>query len=214
MLWVLLKTESDVNQSGTTPTLHVAEIFKLPLAIPFWVVFFFAFMREGRVVRGSFATELSEQDKGTFRAIMIGSPLAMIAAGAASFLPWLTIPYPVAMVALGAIMLIGGAVLRRYCFNALGEFFTGTVIVSQGQRIVQHGPYRLVRHPSYTAALLMFTGIGLALGSWISVAILFFAHCLLYGIRVAVEEKALLGTLGEPYREYMSRTKRFIPFVI
>jgi protein-S-isoprenylcysteine O-methyltransferase Ste14 len=68
--------------------------------------------------------------------------------------------------------------------------------------------------PSYTAAILMFTGMGLALGSWISVAILFLAHCLLYGIRVAVEEKALLETLGEPYREYMARTQRFIPFVI
>ncbi len=60
----------------------------------------------------------------------------------------------------------------------------------------------------------MFTGIGLALGSWISVAILFLVHCYLYGMRVSVEEKALLETLGDPYREYMSHTKRSIPFVI
>ena len=60
----------------------------------------------------------------------------------------------------------------------------------------------------------MFIGIGLALCSWISLAILFFAHCYLYGRRVAVEERALLDTLGAPYREYMSRTRRFIPFVI
>jgi protein-S-isoprenylcysteine O-methyltransferase Ste14 len=145
---------------------------------------------------------------------MIGSPLAIIAACAASYIPWLTIPYPVVAVALGTMMLIAGAVLRRHCFNALGRFFTGTVIVSRDQRIVQHGVYRFVRHPSYTAAFLMFTGLGLALGSWISVAILFLIHCYLYGIRVAVEEKALLETLGEPYREYMSRTTRFIPFVI
>ena len=145
---------------------------------------------------------------------MIGSPLAMIAAIAASYLPWLTIPYPRVAVALGTIMLIAGAVLHRYCFNTLGESFTGTVIVSRDQRIVQHGVYRLVRHPSYTAAFLMFTAIGFALGSWISVAILFLVHCYLYGVRVAVEEKALLQTLGEPYKQYMSRTKRFIPFVI
>ena len=194
--------------------MHVAEIFKLPLAIPFWVVFFFAFVREGRVIRGSFTGAPSAQDEGTFRALMIGSPLALIAASAASYVPWLTIPYPVVAVTLGTIMLIAGAVLRRYCFNALGKSFTGTVIVSKDQRIVQHGVYRLVRHPSYTAAILMFTGIGLALGSWISVAILFLVHCYLYGIRVSVEEKALLETLGEPYGQYMSRTKRFIPFVI
>ena len=118
--------------------LHTPEIFKLPLAIPFWLVFFFV----------------------------------------------------------------------------LGRFFTGTVVVSSDQQVIQAGPYRLIRHPSYTAALLMFTGIGIALGNWISVAVLFLVHCLLYGIRVSVEERALLATLGEPYRDYMSRTKRFIPHVI
>src|SRR5450755_4884962 len=194
--------------------LHVAEIFQLPFAIPFWVVFFFAFVREGRVIRGSFTSASSAQDEGTFRALVIGSPLAMIAASAASLVPRLTIPYPVVAAMLGTIMLIAGAVLRRYFFNALGKSFTGTVIVSKDQQIVQHGVYRRVRHPSYTAAILMFTGVGLALGSWISVAILFLVHCCLYGIRVAVEEKALVETLGEPYRQYMSRTKRFIPFVV
>jgi protein-S-isoprenylcysteine O-methyltransferase Ste14 len=194
--------------------LHVAEVFRFPLAIPFWIVFFFAFVREGRVVGASFAGGPSAQDEGTFRALMIGSPLALVAAIAASFIPRLTIAYPLVAVALGTTMLIAGAVLRRHCFNALGKSFTGTVIVSKDQRIVQDGAYRLVRHPSYTAAFLMFVGIGLALGSWISVAILFLVHCYLYRVRVSVEERALLETLGEPYREYMSRTKRFIPFVI
>ncbi|HEY5309549.1 MAG TPA: isoprenylcysteine carboxylmethyltransferase family protein [Casimicrobiaceae bacterium] len=194
--------------------MHLAEIFKLPLAIPFWIVFFFAFVREGRVIQGSFATAPSEQDAGTFRALVIGSPLALVAAIAASFLPWLTIGWPEVAVVLGMALLIAGAVLRRVCFNALGKSFTGTVIVAKDQTIVQNGPYRFVRHPSYTAAFLMFIGIGLALCSWISLAILFFAHCYLYGRRVAVEERALLDTLGTPYREYMSRTRRFIPFVI
>lgn len=194
--------------------MHVAEIFRQPLAIPFWIVFFVTFVREGRVIRGSFSGAHSALDAGTFRALVIGSPLALIAACAASYSPSLTIPYPVASAVLGTTMLIAGAILRRYCFNALGKSFTGTVIVGKDQPIIQSGPYRLVRHPSYTAAFLMFTGIGLALGSWISVATLFLSHCYLYGRRVSVEEKALLETLGEPYRQYMSRTKRFIPFVI
>lgn len=194
--------------------MHVAPIFTLPFAIPFWLVFFLAFVREGRVIQGSFATTPSEQDAGTFRALVIGSPLALVAAIATSFLPWLTIPWPEVAVVLGMALLIAGAVLRRLCFNALGTSFTGTVIVARDQAVIQHGPYRFVRHPSYTAAFLMFIGIGLALCSWISLAILFFAHCYLYGRRVAVEERALLDTLGTPYREYMSRTRRFIPFVI
>jgi len=194
--------------------MHVAPIFTLPFTIPFWIVFFFAFVREGRVIQGSFASTPSEQDAGTFHALVIGSPLALVVAIAASFLPWLTITWPRTAVVLGMTLLIAGAVLRRLCFNALGKSFTGTVIVAKNQAIIQHGPYRFVRHPSYTAAFLMFIGVGLALCSWISLAILFFAHCYLYGRRVAVEERALIDTLGAPYREYMSRTKRFIPFVI
>ena len=194
--------------------MHVAEIFRLPFAIPFWIVFFVAFVREGRVIKGSFASTPSEQDAGTFRALVVGSPLALLAAVAASFSPWLTISDPTFAVVLGMAMLVAGAVLRRYCFNALGKSFTGTVVVAKDQTIVQDGPYRRVRHPSYTAAFLMFIGVGLALGSWISLAILFLAHCYLYGRRVSVEESAMLATLGEPYREYMTRTKRFIPFVI
>jgi protein-S-isoprenylcysteine O-methyltransferase Ste14 len=194
--------------------LHTPEIFKLPLSIPFWIVFFFVFVREGQVIRKAFPDASSAQDAGSFRMLMIGSPIAMLVAAAASFFPWLNMAFPVIAVVVGTATLLAGGALRRYCFNALGRFFTGTVVVSADQQVIQTGPYRLIRHPSYTAALLMFTGIGIALGNWISVAVLFLVHCLLYGIRVSVEERALLATLGEPYRDYMSRTKRFIPHVI
>lgn len=189
-------------------------IFHLPLAVPFWIVFFLVFVREAQVVRPALAAKPSTQDAGTFRALMIGSPLAVFVAGAASFLPWLTIPDPTAAVVAGMVLMVAGAVLRRYCFYALGRSFTGVVTVKEGQQLVQSGPYRFVRHPSYTAAILMFTGVGVALESGISVGILLLAHCYLYGRRVAVEEKALVETLGEAYTAYMLRTKRFIPFLL
>ncbi|MHB8495282.1 MAG: methyltransferase family protein [Casimicrobiaceae bacterium] len=193
---------------------HTPAIFQLPLAVPFWVIFFFAFVREAKVVRPALGEKPSVQDGGTFRALMIGSPLAVLAAGTAAYLPWLAIPSPVAAVVIGTILIVAGAALRRYCFYALGTSFTGVVTVKQDQQIIESGLYRFVRHPSYTAAFMMFIGLGLALGSWISVAILFFAHCYLYGRRVVVEEKALVDTLGAPYTEYMLRTKRFIPFLV
>ena len=194
--------------------MHTPEIFKLPLSVPFWIVFFFVFVRESRVTSQAFSQASSAQDAGTFRMLMIGSPLVMGVGIAASFLPKFAVPYPTVAVAVGIAMLLAGGMLRRYCFNALGKSFTGAVTVRPDQQIIQHGLYRLVRHPSYTAALLMFTGLGVALGNWISIVVLFVAHCVLYGIRVSVEERALLKTLGQPYSEYMSRTKRFIPFVI
>lgn len=194
--------------------MHIPAIFRLPFAVPFWLVFFLVFVRENRVVRRALPDASSAQDAGTLRLLMLGSPLAMLAGVGASFLPWLDMTRPVAAVAAGVVMLLAGGLLRRCCFVTLGKYFTGTVAVTPGQQVIQHGVYRLVRHPSYTAALLMVTGVGVALGNWISVAILFLAHAILYGIRVSVEERALLSTLGKPYQDYMAHTKRFIPFII
>ena len=193
---------------------HTPAVFQLPLAIPFWVTFFLAFIREAKIVRPAFAEKTSPQDAGTFRALMVGSPLALLAAVAASYLPWLIIPDPALAVAAGILLIVAGAILRRRCFYALSTSFTGVVRVKEDQEIIQTGPYRFVRHPSYTAAFLMFIGVGVALESWLSVAILFLAHCYLYGRRVVAEEKALVQTLGGAYSDYMLRTKRFIPFVI
>ena len=58
------------------------------------------------------------------------------------------------------------------------------------------------------------TGIGLALGNWVSLLVLVLSTMTLYTYRVIVEERALIAVLGEAYRGYMRRTKRFIPFVV
>jgi len=193
--------------------MHSPAIFHLPLAVPFWIIFFFAFVREARVIRPALGEKPSAQDAGTFRALMVGSPLALLAAGAASYASWLPMPAPTAAALVGMALIVAGAALRRHCFRVLGTSFTGVVAVQEGQRVVQSGVYGLVRHPSYTAAFIMFIGVGLALQDWLSVAILFFAHCYLYGRRVVAEERALVATLGAAYADYMLRTKRFIPFV-
>jgi protein-S-isoprenylcysteine O-methyltransferase Ste14 len=111
-------------------------------------------------------------------------------------------------------MLIAGSVLRRLCFRALGPSFTGEVRVRPDQRIVAAGPYAWVRHPSYTAGILMIGGIATALGSWVGTAIAFMLTVLGYAYRVRVEERALTATLGDAYRDYAAATKRFIPFVL
>jgi len=193
--------------------MHSPAIFHLPLAVPFWIIFFFAFVREARVIRPALGEKPSAQDAGTFRALMVGSPLALLAAGAASYASWLPMPAPTAAALVGMALIVAGAALRRHCFRVLGTSFTGVVAVEEGQRVVQSGVYGLVRHPSYTAAFIMFIGVGLALQDWLSVAILLFAHCYLYGRRVVAEERALVATLGAAYADYMLRTKRFIPFV-
>jgi len=104
--------------------------------------------------------------------------------------------------------------LRRYCWRALGEYFTGDVKARADQPVIRSGPYRFVRHPSYTGAMMMFVGIGLALGNWVSLALVTIAAIAAYSYRVAVEERALVEAIGDPYKAYMKERKRFIPYVI
>ena len=112
----------------------------------------------------------------------------------------------------GAILVVGGTLFRQWAIRALGEYFTRSVRVSPDQRVVEDGPYRWVRHPSYTGGMLAAIGVGLALGNAVSLACLLLASLAGFGYRIHVEEKALVETLGEPYRVYRARTKRLIPF--
>ena len=189
-------------------------IFRLPEAILFWAIFIIAFFPEIRLGREARRAAPSPQDAGTFCLIIIGNQIAMTAGLAASFLPVLVIPAPHIAFYSGMILLVLGTAVRRHCFKILGQYFTGVVTASAGQPVIDRGLYRWVRHPSYTGGVLMFSGLGISSGSWLSTAILFLIPCLLYSRRVAAEEKALLDTIGEPYRAYMAKTKRFIPFIV
>ncbi|MBU6483446.1 MAG: hypothetical protein KGL70_02300 [Betaproteobacteria bacterium] len=143
---------------------HTPAIFQLPLAVPFWIIFFLAFVREAKVVRPALGERRAIQDGGSFRALMIGSPLAVLAAVAVAYVPWLTMPSPVTGIVTGTILIVAGAVLRRYCFYALGTSFTGVVTVKQGQQIIESGLYRFVRplrrvHAA-NQAIHSFPGVG------------------------------------------------------
>ena len=74
-----------------------------------------------------------------------------------------------------------------------------------------NGPYRFVRHPTYSGLLLLFLGTGLALGDWLSVAALVLLPGVGIGYRIMVEERMLLAGLGDDYAQYRKRTWRLVP---
>ncbi len=112
-----------------------------------------------------------------------------------------------------ALMWVGIA-FRYYAMRVLGRFFTFDVAVHGGQTVVEAGPYRYIRHPSYTGAMITLVGLGLALGNWAGLIALVTCGAVGYTYRIRVEEAALVAALGEPYRDYMYRTRRLVPFVI
>lgn len=156
-----------------------------------------------------------QQDQGSYF-VLIGSIIAGAAVGFPLAIAWTggAIPWfrPQVTIAGIVLILLGGG-LRWWAILTLGRYFTFDVAIRATQKVVQTGPYRFIRHPAYSGTLLSLLGIGLALANWASlVAILAGALTgLLY--RVRVEEKALIDGLGQPYMDYMRRTKRFIPFI-
>ena len=114
---------------------------------------------------------------------------------------------------LGAGLFGAGVLLRVWAVRHLGRFFTVAVALAADHRVVDDGPYRRVRHPSYTGLLLEFAGLGVVLGSWLGLAVILIPVFLALAWRMQVEETALRGKLGEAYVAYARRTRRLVPGV-
>jgi protein-S-isoprenylcysteine O-methyltransferase Ste14 len=127
------------------------------------------------------------------------------------FIDWAALPLPDWARWLGVAVAVGGFSLLEWSHRALGQNWSDQPRVTQGQQLVQNGPYRWVRHPIYTAFLLilgstlLIASNGLVGGLWI------LAVSLDISPRMRYEETVLLAKFGEGYRSYMQRTGRLLP---
>lgn len=117
------------------------------------------------------------------------------------------------VVYLAVLFLIGGVALRIWAIRHLGRFFTVNVGIQQGHQVIQDGPYRFVRHPSYSGSVLALAGLGCLTFNWLGLILIVACTLLAYALRVPVEEKALFAEFGQQYADYAARTKRLIPWV-
>ena len=188
--------------------------FVWPYALAFWAVFLWAYIPEMRLVRRAHRAQGST-DARSLQVIMRGQGLANAVGFYLAFRPELRFApsHELAVFFIGVAMMIAGSLLRRHCWRMLGASFTGDVRASADQQVVDRGAYRILRHPSYTAGIILNTGVGVALGSWAAALVMTFASFAVYAYRIAVEERALVATIGEPYRRFMAGRKRLIPFV-
>jgi protein-S-isoprenylcysteine O-methyltransferase Ste14 len=113
----------------------------------------------------------------------------------------------------GVTLFVAGLLLRWWAIITLGRFFTVDVTIEKDHELVERGPFRLVRHPSYTGVLLAFVGFALTLRNWAALLIILVPIFAAFIRRMNVEEEALSKALGSRYTDYMRRTKRLVPFV-
>ena len=118
---------------------------------------------------------------------------------------------PAAIQYFGLLLIPMELGLRGWSIIKLGRFFSRTVELEAGHRLITDGPYRRFRHPAYTGMILIDLGIALALGSWLGtlITLVLILGATIY--RIVVEEKMLIAAFGGEYVGYMKRTWRLFP---
>ena len=122
---------------------------------------------------------------------------------------WSDAPLPV-VIAASVIFLTGYGLYAEVMRE--NAYLSRTVKVEEGQTVISTGLYGIIRHPMYTASILMFLSIPLVMGSWYAL-IPFALYPALMVIRVLDEEKLLTAEL-QGYAEYKTKVRyRLIPFI-
>jgi protein-S-isoprenylcysteine O-methyltransferase Ste14 len=146
-----------------------------------------------------------------FRIIVLaGALVAGVLPGVAQ---WATIRPAAVGDWIGLLLFWAGISLRFWSIRTLGRYFTVIVQTSSDQPVITDGPYRVIRHPSYAALILIVVGVGLFIGNWLSLVSLAAAMTGGLVFRIRVEERALLKNLGDGYRDYAATHKRLVPMI-
>jgi protein-S-isoprenylcysteine O-methyltransferase Ste14 len=114
-------------------------------------------------------------------------------------------------VAAGLTLIAAGIGLRAWSIATLGRFFQYRIEVQPGHRVVASGPYRYVRHPSYSGIALVLAGIALACDDvWSLLAVTVLGGVGL-AVRIRAEERQLNQALGTEYQRFAAGRKRMVP---
>jgi protein-S-isoprenylcysteine O-methyltransferase Ste14 len=154
------------------------------------------------------------RDRGTLWLNIVIITAAVVAAGLLTGAVKYAVPWEFGSSGLsvaGLLVMWTGLALRIWAIAVLGSSFRTTVEVETSQRVVDSGPYRWVRHPSYTGIVLLMAGLGLVYGNVPALAILLVLPAGVLIHRILVEEAVLTEVIGRAYADYAARTKRLVP---
>ncbi len=169
------------------------------------------FMRRGRRAK---SLKPNAFDQGT--AILIGAayPIGIFLAPILNHFSLGRFPAAGVASVVGITLMIMGLAIRLWSMQTLGRFYTRILTISEGQKIVEEGPYRIIRHPGYLGTLLVWIGLPASQANWMAVCLVILVMGMAYGRRIKAEEAMLVREFGEEYRKYMKRTWRLLPYLL
>ena len=172
-----------------------------------------AFFIIQRLLRKTKSARSFRGDRGNM--VLIGS-----VTGAGLCLPLLLDFLGIAILPIGLgtglaaiVVMCLGVALRAWAAVTLGEFYTTTLMVTGNQKVVDTGPYAVVRHPGYLGEVLIWTGFGVLTCNLLLIFLLPAIFVAAYVYRISVEEKMLVRELGDAYAQYRRKTWRLLPFI-
>jgi protein-S-isoprenylcysteine O-methyltransferase Ste14 len=160
---------------------------------------------------------LARREEGVF--IMIGLRLCGLLAWIAlaaylinpAWMAWSSVALPTWLRLIGAFLgVFVVPPLLFWTFHSLGKNLTDTVVTRREHTLVTHGPYYWVRHPFYDVVFLWILSMSLLIANWL-MALLGFSAFAMMVVRTRIEEEKLIERFGDEYRNYISRTGKFLP---
>ncbi|CAI9121662.1 methyltransferase family protein [Brytella acorum] len=163
------------------------------------------------VLRRSGSARVS-RDRRSLTLFWIVLPVSITLACRASWsCPAGKLPWGTALGATGDLLVIAGLVLRWYSIWRLGRWFTVDVALAPGQTLLRDGPYRYIRHPSYSGALMTLCGLGFLLDNIFSLAIIFIPPLMVFLRRIAIEEQVMSEAFGPEWTAYRAHSWKLVP---
>ena len=154
-------------------------------------------------------------DRGSMRLLWIVVAISVLVANLVQGVRIGRFPAPTILVYwIAFALMFGGLLIRWIAILTLGRLFTVDVAIHAQHAVVDTGLYRHVRHPSYAGLLLAFVGLGMFLGSWLSILTLVVPITFAVLNRIRKEEEALRTALGDAYVSYCQRTRCLVPGIL
>jgi len=115
---------------------------------------------------------------------------------------------------LGVLIVLPATFLLVWSFKTLGKYYVPSLKILKNHKLIKDGPYKWIRHPIYLSELLGGFGLALLAQNVILIVIAIVSLYVILFLRMPIEEKMLINTFGNKYKEYMKSTERLFPKIM